>query len=118
MNLLKGEQAAAAKDYPTAIAALTKAVELEDSNPYMEPAYWTHNTRSVLGAVLIEAGRAAEAEKVYLKDLVNNPENGWALFGLAQAYEKQGKTVEAAKARARFKLAWKGSDVELTSSRK
>lgn len=118
LNVLKGERAALAKDFPTAIAALTKAVEMEDENPYMEPAYWTHNTRTVLGAVLIEAGRATDAEAVYLKDLQNNPENGWSLFGLSQAYSKQGKNVEAAKALARYKLAWKEADVELSSSRK
>lgn len=118
LNVLRGELAASAKDYPTAIAHLTKAVEMEDQNLYMEPAYWAHNTRTVLGAVLVEAGKGTEAEAVYLKDLANNPENGWSLFGLARAYELQGKPVEAARARARFKLAWKGADMELASSRK
>lgn len=118
LAVLKGEQAAQAKDYVKAIEHLTKAVEMEDANLYMEPAYWTHTTRLVLGAVLIDAGKPGDAERVYQEDLKRNPENGWALFGLAQAYEKQGRKVEAAKAKARFQLAWKDADVQLTSSRK
>lgn len=36
------------------------------------------------GAVLLQAGRAAEAEAVYREGLRRNPENGWSPFGLAQ----------------------------------
>lgn len=118
LHILKGEQAAAAKNYDEAVKQLQMAVDLEDQNPYMEPAYWAHSARLVLGAVLVEAGRGEEAEKVYLQDLKSNPENGWALFGLAQAFEKQGRPVEAAKAKARFQLAWNGADLTLASSRK
>ncbi|MBV9995877.1 MAG: hypothetical protein JO127_11770, partial [Caulobacteraceae bacterium] len=44
-------------------------------------------------------------------------DDGWALFGLAQALEAQGKTEEAAKVRARFEKAWGQADVKLASSR-
>jgi tetratricopeptide (TPR) repeat protein len=118
LSILKGELAAKRMKYDEAIAHLREAVAMEDENPYMEPAYWTHSTRLVLGAILIEASKPVEAEKVYLEDMKNNPENGWALFGLFQAYEKQGRLEAAAKAKARFGLAWKDADVLLTSSRK
>jgi len=117
LKILKGELAAKQMKYDEAIAHLTEAVAMEDKNPYMEPAYWTYSTRLVLGAILIEAGKAAEAERIYLEDLKDNPENGWTLFGLAQAYEKQGKWEAAAKAKARFGLAWKNADLKLSSSR-
>jgi tetratricopeptide (TPR) repeat protein len=116
--IVRGEKAAAERKYDIAISSLKQAVAWEDENPYMEPAYWAHPARLVLGAVLLEAGKPAEAEAAYLEDLKNNAENGWALFGLAKAYEAQGKSVEAAKAMARFELAWKGADLSLTSSRK
>lgn len=48
--------------------------------------------RHALGAVLLEAGRAREAETVYWEDLKRNPENGWALLGLGQALAAQGRT--------------------------
>ena len=70
-----------------------------------------------LGAVLIEAGKYAEAEKVYLKNLEDVPENGWSLFGLHQSVLKQNRIDEAGEIQKRFNEAWKNADVTLTSSR-
>ena len=39
---------------------------------------------------LLEAGRPHEAETIYWDDLRRNPENGWSLFGLAQALARPG----------------------------
>ena len=67
--------------------------------------------------MLLEAGRAAEAETVYWEDLRRNRENGWALFGLLQALRAQNKTADAALIEARFKKAWARADVTPTGSR-
>ena len=61
--------------------------------------------------------RPADAVQVYREDLKRFPENGWALFGLAQALRAQGKTADAAKVDARFKKAWQDADVKLVASR-
>jgi hypothetical protein len=53
---------------------------------------------------------------VYREDLRRNPENGWALFGLAQALRAAGKPGEAVPIDARFAKAWKLADVSLTAS--
>ena len=58
-----------------------------------------------------------EAERLYREDLKRFPENGWSLFGLAQALRAQGKSSEAADVDARFARAWAGADVTLTASR-
>jgi len=72
----------------------------------------------ILGAAaLLEAGKPADAEAVYRDRLKTYRANGWALFGLAQALEAQGKTDEAAGARDAFARAWSLSDVKLASSR-
>jgi predicted Zn-dependent protease len=73
--------------------------------------------RQALGAILIQAGRAREAEQVYRDDLARNPNNGWSLFGLAQSLRAQGKEAEAGQADASFKKAWAKADVKLTASR-
>ena len=73
--------------------------------------------RQSLGAVLLQAGRAADAEAVYREDLKQNPENGWSLFGLGQSLKAQGKTAEASQVEARFQKAWAQADVKLTASR-
>jgi hypothetical protein len=66
---------------------------------------------------LLQAGRAAEAEAVYRESLKTYREDGWALFGLAQALEAQGKTADAADARRGYDKAWQFADVKLTASR-
>jgi len=116
-EVLAGELAAARKDWGTAIAHLERAVRLEDSLVYTEPSEWHYPPRHALGAVLLAAGRAREAETVYWEDLKRNPENGWALFGLARAIEAQGRADQAALVRARFEKAWARADVKLTASR-
>ncbi len=99
-----------------AIRAYGEAQVMEDSLRYDEPHPLPLPTREGLGAALLKAGRAAEAEAVYRRDLFNLPENGWALYGLTQSLKAQGKTAEAAKIEARFKRAWSQADVQLSSS--
>ena len=115
--VLAGEIAAARGDYPTAIARLEEAVRLEDGLVYTEPAEWHSPPRLALGAILLEAGRPAQAETVYWDDLKRNRDSGWALFGLLQALKAQGKDAQAAIVESRFKKAWARADLTLTSSR-
>ena len=67
--VLAGEIAAARGDFPNAIARLEEAVRLEDALVYTEPSEWHSPPRLALGAILLEAGRPAEAETVYWEDL-------------------------------------------------
>lgn len=115
-DVLAGQIAAARGDYTTAIAHLEKAVRLEDSLVYTEPSEFHFPPRLALGDVLLQAGRAGEAETIYWEDLRRNRENGWALFGLLQALRAQKKDAEAALTEARFKKAWARADVTLVSS--
>jgi tetratricopeptide (TPR) repeat protein len=116
-EVLAGELAAARKQYDIAIAHLEKAVRLDDALVYTEPSEWHYPPRHALGAILLEAGRASEAETVYWEDLRRNRDNGWALFGLVQALRAQNKNAEAELIDARFKKAWARADVTLTASR-
>jgi tetratricopeptide (TPR) repeat protein len=116
-EVLSGEIAAAQGDYETAIGHLEAGVEIEDVLVYDEPPTWHAPVRLNLGAVLLAAGRPAEAEKIYREDLEIFPDNGWALFGLEQSLEAQGKTDEAIAVAGQFKKAWQHADIELASSR-
>jgi tetratricopeptide (TPR) repeat protein len=101
-----------------AIHVLEEAVRVYDALPYSEPAAWHQPPRQVLGAILLEAGRAEQAETVYRQDLKQLPENGWSLFGLWQSLDAQGRrNQEAVDVRQRFENAWVHADVDLTSSR-
>ncbi|MCZ6806312.1 MAG: hypothetical protein O7F08_05115 [Deltaproteobacteria bacterium] len=115
--VLKAEIAAARKDTKTAVAALRKAIAIEDGLIYGEPPDWFYPVRHNLGAILLEAGHPRAAEKVYRQDLARFPDNGWALFGLAQSLRAQGKKQQAEQVQRRFETAWKHADVEITASR-
>jgi hypothetical protein len=66
---------------------------------------------------VLSSRRPDEAEAIFWEDLRNNPENGWSLFGLAQALDAQGKKEQAATVRTRFQKAWQHADVTLTGAR-
>ena len=115
-EVLAGRLAAKRGETEKAIAHLHRAVLLEDALVYTEPADWHYPVRQSLGAVLLQAGRAAEAETVYWEDLRRNPENGWSLFGLMKSLEAQGKTEQAEEIEQRFRKAWDRANVTLTAS--
>ena len=116
-DVLAGEIAGRRGDPATAARHLAAAAGAQDTHWFMEPPVWYFPIRHSLGAVLLQAGRAPEAEIVYREDLRRNPENGWALFGLAQSLRAQGKADEAAAVEARFATAWARADVKITASR-
>jgi tetratricopeptide (TPR) repeat protein len=116
-NLLAGEIAAKAGDYTSAERLLRAAVTEQDSHWFTEPPPWYFPVRQSLGAVLLQAGRAGDAEQVYREDLRRNPGNGWSLYGLAQSLRAQGKTAEAVQAEESFQKAWAQADVKLVASR-
>ena len=73
--------------------------------------------RHLLGAVLLEAGRPAEAQAVYEAALVQFADNGYALRGLELSLAAQGKDREAEEAGGRLASAWRAADVDLPGSR-
>jgi tetratricopeptide (TPR) repeat protein len=111
-NHLHGEIAAAQGRMDEAVRRMRAAVALEDGATYMEPPDWFTPVRSSLGATLLRADRAREAELVFEEDLKRHPENGWSLRGLAASLERQGKQHEADAVRARQARAWARADVE------
>jgi len=114
---LEGEILQVSGDLEGAIAAFRKAVAIEDQNNYTEPPDWAQPVRHYLGAALIEAGQAQEAEAVYRRDLRWNQNNGWSLYGLAQSLRLQGRDAEAAEVMKQFDVAWAAADIEISASR-
>ena len=96
---------------------LREAVVIEEGLAYSYPPVWPIPVRQNLGAVLLEADRAAEAEAVFLEDLERFPENGWSLYGLYLALEAQRRDEEAALVLERFEAAWQQADIRLESAR-
>jgi tetratricopeptide (TPR) repeat protein len=86
----KAEGAAAVRR-AAAMVAFDRAMAHEDAMSYVEPKDWLLPVRQFAGVCLLRLGRAAEAEKLYREDLVQNPGNGWALLGLSQSLAAQRK---------------------------
>ena len=83
---------------------------------YTEPPPWPLPVRQLQGAELLAAGRAARRPRpCSARTCVEYPENGWALYGLAESLRAQQK--DAAEVDKRFAAAWAASDVKLTSPR-
>lgn len=114
---LSGEIALRQGRTADAVAEFAAAVVLEDSLGPGEPPVWYYPVRHSLGKALLAAGLPGQAERVYREDLARHRENGWSLFGLAQALEGQGKGEAAAELRGRFTRAWAPTEVMPTASR-
>ena len=115
-NILIGTNTLKQGKFNEAIAAFKEAVTIEENMVYNEPRDWILNPKHYLGNAYIKAGRFDEAIKTFQKDLLNNKENGWALFGIWQSLSAQKKTMEAAKIQVRFRKAFEKSDIKLTGS--
>ena len=115
---LLGEVLLAQRQFGPAIAALRRAVELEDALESEEPPPWPVPARQALGSALLAAGRPADAQQVFREDLLRHPENGWALHGLAESLRRSKRLAEAAAVEERLRLAWAGADTPLPQTRR
>jgi tetratricopeptide (TPR) repeat protein len=112
-NILAGTIALKQKRYDDAITLFQKAVDTEEHMVYNEPRDWLLNPKHYLGNAYIAAGRFDDAIKTFEVDLLNNKENGWALFGLWQAMTAKKDVQGATKMLTRFRKAFEKSDVKL-----
>ena len=88
-------------------------MEQQDALNYDEPPPWFYPVRESLGAALLRARRAADAESVFRSDLERNHRDGRALFGLLESLKAQHKESQAEWVRGEFEAAWRKADVLL-----
>ncbi len=117
LALLDGEIARKSGRLGDAVKHFQAAAALEKALPYSEPPYWHQPVSHILGAALIQDHRPSEAEAVYRESLKTYRADGWALFGLFQALQAEGRRKEASEIRRAFDQAWALADVKLTASR-
>lgn len=112
-NILSGSIALAERKFDDAFKFFEKAVKTEENMVYNEPRDWLLNPKHYLGNAYLKAGQWNKAKTVFQDDLKNNSENGWALFGLYQAYMSGGRKGEADKMLERAKKAFAKADTDL-----
>ena len=103
LAMAKGEMAAA-------ITLLQEASTLEDMLAYNEPEDVFFPVRHLLGAALLNARRAPDAEVVFREDLKRHPKNGWALSGLKASIIAQGRGKEVGPIELQLREAWARAD--------
>ncbi len=114
-----GQRKAAARlatakgDLSGAIGMLQEASAIEDKLAYNEPEDIFFPVRHLLGAALLDAGRAQEAEAVFREDLARHPQNGWALTGLRAALSAQKREREAEAVGLLLRAAWANADTAI-----
>lgn len=103
-QMMLGELAYHSGNFEQAFNHLRLSVELDDGLPYDEPWGWMQPTRHALGALLLEQGRATDAEAVYRADLglggdlpraQIHPDNVWSLRGLMDCLTARGSDESA-----------------------
>lgn len=115
-HVIEARIAAAKGQKEQAVGHWKKAVEIQDTLNYDEPADWYYPVRESLGAALLSAGNAAGAEEVFRADLVRNLRNPRSLFGLKESLVAQGKTADAAWVDSQLVIAWTNADTRLSIS--
>lgn len=103
------------KLYDGAIRHYKIADSIEANMVYNEPRDWLLSPKHYLGNAYLLKTDGVNAEKVFKKDLLNNNENGWALYGLYRSYVLQKKTTEASKTMARYKTAFAKAGIKITA---
>ena len=116
-HVLRARIAQAGSDLDGAVRNLEAAVKLYDTLPYMEPPYWPYPVRQTLGAMLVLQGEHERARDVFRDTLARTPNNAWALYGLTQAYAREGKKREARAVEQRLSSAWIGDRRRLDLSK-
>jgi tetratricopeptide (TPR) repeat protein len=110
---LRGDLARAKGDLDAGRKLLERADEQEKKVGYSEPPQYSRPALEVLGMACIRAGKFDDARKVFQRVLERRPRSGWALYGIALAWDKEGKKDEAAKSYRDFLDAWSHADSDL-----
>ncbi len=111
--LLAGEVALAKGDTTGGIKLLSDGAAAGDLLNYDEPPDWDLPVKEWLGCAYLSNRQYAEAEKVYRAELIKHARNGRALFGLAEALNKQGKVSSARATLREYEKAWVTADTKL-----
>lgn len=103
---LQAELALAQQRYDDAIGHQARVIAAATSLDAQEPPMLAAGSRLALGHIQSRAGRWSDAERSYRQGLVEQPGSGWALRGLVQALEAQGRKADAAELRVKLDRSW------------
>ena len=95
-------------------AAFVKAADAERALGYREPPNYIRPVGETRGDALMRAGRYADAKAAYEAALVERPNSGYPLFGIAGADAASNQVTTAASDYRLLLAAWKNADTNLS----
>jgi tetratricopeptide (TPR) repeat protein len=110
---LRGSIASRRGDVEKMRKLLEDAVEKEKELGYAEPPQYSRPAWESLGHALIRAGLFSDAREAFRKELTERPRSGFALYGIALAWDKEGNRDQAARSYSAFLEAWAHADPDL-----
>ena len=115
---LQGSLMSLQGDTAQAFRLLKEAVKLEKELGYNEPPPYDYPTHLTLAKAYLRSKQWQKARDTYGELLKDRPNSGFALFGLAQAWEDEGNKSEATKAYQTFLTTWSDADTDLPQVKK
>jgi tetratricopeptide (TPR) repeat protein len=112
-TLLEGTIALAQNKKQEAIQLYSAAVEAEDTLRYAEPESWRLPARHYLGHVYLLEGDFSKAQQTFEQDLLDHPNNFWAVNGLRNALKKQNKPEAVKQLEKKYANVFAEADVKL-----
>lgn len=91
-------------------ALFAQAAGEEKKLGYREPPVYIRPVGEAEGGALLRAKEYADAHTAYVAALVERPESGFALYGMARSSEGAGDVSAARAEYARFLAAWRNAD--------
>jgi hypothetical protein len=105
--LVQKKQTAQAKDL------FTQAAKAEKDLGYREPPAYIRPVGETEAAAFLSVSDWSDAKTAYEAALVERPNSGFPLYGIALATEHSGDAAAASKAYSDFLAAWKSADATL-----
>jgi tetratricopeptide (TPR) repeat protein len=107
---LRASMLATQNNVPEAEKLFATALREEKELGYREPPFYIRPVAESEAAALMTAGKWPEAEAAFQKALVERPNSGFALYGIAQAKERMQDAGATSVAYRQFLSAWKTAD--------
>jgi tetratricopeptide (TPR) repeat protein len=107
---LRASMLATQDNVPEAEKLFAAALREEKELGYHEPPFYIRPAAESEAAAMMTAGKLPEAEAAYQKALVERPNSGFALYGIAQVKERTQDAGATSLAYRRFLSAWKTAD--------
>ena len=103
--------AKAAGNQDEAVAKMKEAVAIEDSiDTLSQPPYPIVPAHELLGTLLMELNRPAQAKEQFLETLKRTPGRPRAIYGIARAAQVSGDRATAEQRYREFLALWKNAD--------